>query len=516
MRVDDDAMGVTTFRFALLYFVLNRDFPTSQHSIRRLRFPEKLSRASGRCSNVAEVRLLRYWEARNVRKGGELMSVDMLFVDENLRFRKRLSEGSLYTLTGFDVTRSNTNFRLCDAPFSIRFNEGTSLEKITASARPIPTELFRFMPYGRLLELANTGKQLPDIIGELSAIRSTITDRIAGAQRVMLTLRLESGENVCVSMFDSLALAFHTKFDSYGREPKVIIATGVNPKIVGGRLFLNATSSTHLYFDSETAAGKKLFDTLPGHGAVPGESTSKVVHAQKIEPMTLSELNQFIITAESQIIEFLCTAKVTGIQQDEGWCYIGCSGCSKKLVREISSFTCLSCNETNAVAALRYRVALSVSDNTDTASFLAFDTEMAKLTNLQASEAAQIVGIGVDAQVDTELPQSLADIVGKTYTFQLKLNDFNFSSKHQTFTISRIFPERVLAPMPAFVVTEDGTVPADAQAGDLPHGTIGNVGITSTGADKPTTSDASTGKRPPPAKDQDDDDKTAPKKAHVE
>ncbi|KAL0656489.1 hypothetical protein Bca4012_077073 [Brassica carinata] len=78
--------------------------------------------------------------------------------------------------------------------------------------------------------------------------------------------------------------------------------------------------------------------------------------------------------------------------------------------------------------------------------------EMAKLTNIQTSEAAQIVGIGVDAQVDTELPQSLADIVGKTYTFQLKLKDFNFSSKHQTFTISRIFPERLLAPMPAFVV----------------------------------------------------------------
>uniref|UniRef100_A0A0D3AA10 Nucleic acid-binding protein n=1 Tax=Brassica oleracea var. oleracea TaxID=109376 RepID=A0A0D3AA10_BRAOL len=316
------------------------------------------------------------------------------------------------------------------------------LRRLRASARPIiPTELFRFMTYGRILELANTGKQLPGI-----------------------------GENVCVSMFDSLALVFHTKFDSYGREPKVIVATGLNPKIVGGLLFLNATSATHLYFDSETAARKKLFGTLPGHGAVPGGSTSKVVHAQKIEPMTISELNQFIITADSQIIEFLCTAKVTGIQQDEGWSYIGCSGCSKKL--------------------------------------------MAKLTNIQASEAAQIVGIGVDAQVDTELPQSLADIVGKTYTFQLKLNDFNFSSKHQTFTISRIFPQRVLAPMPAFV--EGATVPADAQAGDLPQGTISNIGITSTGADKPTTSDASTVKRPPPAKDQDDVDKTAPKKAHVE
>lgn len=60
-------------------------------------------------------------------------------------------------------------------------------------------------------------------------------------------------------------------------------------------------------------------------------------------------------------------------------------------------------------------------------------------------------GIGVHAQVDTELHRSLAEIVGKTYTFH-KLNDFNFALKHQTFTISRIFPERELAPMPAFVI----------------------------------------------------------------
>ncbi|WZZ72191.1 hypothetical protein YC2023_083561 [Brassica napus] len=334
---------------------------------------------AGRCSNVAEVRLLRFWEARNVRKGGEPMSVDMLFVDENvrimpigwLRFRDRLSEGSLYTLTGFDVTRSNTNFRLSDAPFSIRFNEGTELDKIPASVRPIPTELFRFMPCSQILELANTGKQLPDIIG---------------------------------------------------------------------RLFLN------------------------GHGADPGSSTSKV------EPMTISELNKFITTADSQIIEFLCTAEVTGIQLDD--------------------------------------------DHTDSASFLSFDMEMAKLTNIQTSEAAQIVGIGVDAQVDTELPQSLADIVGKTYTFQLKLKDFNFSSKHQTFTISRIFPERLLAPMPAFVVAV--YVPDVAPPEIVAQPPNANVGTTSTGADSPASSDASAAKRPPTAKDEDDVDKTSPKKAHVE
>ncbi|CAN7047800.1 unnamed protein product [Brassica rapa subsp. trilocularis] len=37
---------------------------------------------AGRCSNTAEVRLLRF--ARNINKGGELMSVDMLLIDENI------------------------------------------------------------------------------------------------------------------------------------------------------------------------------------------------------------------------------------------------------------------------------------------------------------------------------------------------------------------------------------------------------------------------------------------------
>lgn len=134
-----------------------------------------------------------------------------------LKFRERLREGPVYTLSGFDVTRSNPNYRLADAPLSIRFSDGTSFDKLTESIRPIPTEMFQFRSYNQLLELANRVKQLPgmnlrflqcflcgtacvnitvliyfsDIIGELTAIRSTITARIPGAQRVMLTLRLK-------------------------------------------------------------------------------------------------------------------------------------------------------------------------------------------------------------------------------------------------------------------------------------------------------------------------------------
>ncbi|CAN6882598.1 unnamed protein product, partial [Brassica oleracea] len=156
-------------------------------------------------------------------------------------------------------------------------------------------------------------------------------------------------------------------------------------------------------------------------------TSSKLLHAQKIEPITVSELNQYVLTADPQTIEFLCTARVTDIQREKGW----------------------------------YRVELSVADQTDDAVFVAFDMEMVKLTNIQASEAVQILGVGVDAHVEDELPQFVADIVGKTFTFQLKLGEFNFTSKHQTFTISRIFTERQHAPLPAFVGDGDDHGPDD-------------------------------------------------------
>ncbi|KAH0891212.1 hypothetical protein HID58_053641, partial [Brassica napus] len=372
---------------------------------------------AGRCSNTAEVRLLRFWEARNINKGGELMSIEMLLIDEadtmvqgcvpavhQRKFRERLTERSVYTLSRFDVTRSNPKFKLTDGPDSILFNEGTDFEKLAATARTIPTEHFRFRPHGQILELANTSRQLPDVIGEVRAIRSTITDRLPGAQRVMLTLRVER-YFVCYCIC----------------------------------LLLSFTLST-------------LSDN--------------------IEPLTIAELNEFVLSAEPQIIEFLCTAKVIGIQLDDGWCYIGCSLCSKKLIREETSFNCPSCNETNA-----YRVVFSVSDPTGTSSFLGFDKEVAKLTNVLASEAAQIVGIGISAHVDTELPRTLTVIVGNTYTFQLKLTDFNFTANHQTFTISRMFAAPEIAPTPSFAEAEEVPQPAVSQTvtrGSAANGAIGS------------------------------------------
>ncbi|CAN7042171.1 unnamed protein product [Brassica rapa subsp. trilocularis] len=52
----------------------------------------------------------------------------------------------------------------------------------------------------------------------------------------------------------------------------------------------------------------------------------------------------------------------------------------------------------------------------------------------------------------SELPLShcLEDIVGSILTFELKLSPFNFSTNHQSFTISRFFKSHQRPPLPLF------------------------------------------------------------------
>ena len=41
---------------------------------------------AGQCSSVVEARLLRFWQAKNVKRGGELMWMDLLMVDVNVSY----------------------------------------------------------------------------------------------------------------------------------------------------------------------------------------------------------------------------------------------------------------------------------------------------------------------------------------------------------------------------------------------------------------------------------------------
>ncbi|CAF2111279.1 unnamed protein product [Brassica napus] len=269
---------------------------------------------SGKCSSAVEARLLRFWEAKNVKRGGELMWVDMLLIDVNAtmmqatiyanrlsRFRSKLAAGTMYTVSGFDVARCAQNFRLTDSPLLIRFNDSTAFDELIEPVSPLPEEGFRFRNQSELIGLANTSTQLPDIVGEITAVKSNVSDTPGEKSRLMATIKLDKDSTVTLSFFESQAEAFHKRLEDLHGDPRVVVATSINPKMIGGGLFLNATSGTHVYFDKETKSGEDYFYRLVARdNGVPSAAPLLKGYA-KVETLTISELISFVASAQSQV-----------------------------------------------------------------------------------------------------------------------------------------------------------------------------------------------------------------------
>ncbi|KAJ4907304.1 Rep_fac-A_C domain-containing protein [Raphanus sativus] len=191
------------------------------------------------------------------------------------------------------------------ATHSPNLNTSTSFDEITEPAIPIGVESFRFRNHSELLGLASTNSRLPDIVGEIAAVKSTITDPLQNNNRLTATIKMDKGE-----LFYRL-VAQYTGFPSAAQLPKSYV---------------------------------------------------------KVESLSIAELNEFVISASSQEIGFICTVKVT-------------------------AFTCLHCTNTNAVGVLRV---------------------MTKLNNTRAYEADHVLaGDGLNPE-DTQAPPFVAGMECRT------------------------------------------------------------------------------------------------------
>ncbi|CAF1867461.1 unnamed protein product [Brassica napus] len=85
---------------------------------------------------------------------------------------------------------------------------------------------------------------------------------------------------------------------------------------------------------------------------------------------------------------------------------------------------------------LCYRVEMAIADDTAEGTFVWFDGVMTKLHNLRASEAVQMLAEdGVNPE-DSRIPPFIADMEGKSYTFQVRVTAYNFTSNHKTLIFS--------------------------------------------------------------------------------
>ncbi|KAH0868752.1 LOW QUALITY PROTEIN: hypothetical protein HID58_075774, partial [Brassica napus] len=221
------------------------------------------------------------YEISGFDKGGELMGFNMLLLDDQSSLIKisvsvhRLNtfrEGALYELSGFDVTRSNNHFKLCNSNVAIRLNQSTKMSQ---------------------LSLIQDNPSLSDILGEVCDIRTTYNDHSQTTQRLMVNDRVDKDATVCVSVFDSLAELLHKRLEAGVVHPKVMIETNINPKFIGGRLHLNATSWNHFILTMRWPQTIiYLRSCQPDNDSTSGKQYRGV---KKLEQVSLGELENYVL-----------------------------------------------------------------------------------------------------------------------------------------------------------------------------------------------------------------------------
>ncbi|CAN7012770.1 unnamed protein product [Brassica oleracea var. botrytis] len=279
------------------------------------------------------------------------------------------------------------------------------MDEVTIVANLIPSEMFRFRSVDQLMALANTNVELPSLSSAFSL--ATYNDHTQTTQGFLINIRLDKESTVCVSVFGSLAEILHMRLEAGVVHPKVMVATNINPKFMGGELSSSNDSTSEKQYRG----------------------------VQKLEAISVWELNIYVLETPHKLLSsyakpqlFLWKLQTYGVTSHV------------PSVRRSSSEEFISSHALH--------VEMLVGEGEDTALFVAFDSAMTKLTCVRAAEVANPMGQGDQDPAGYEFPQLLQDIVGNTYIFHLKLNEANFSSHHKSFTVARIFDhnERISGP----------------------------------------------------------------------
>ncbi|KAK9131835.1 hypothetical protein Scep_011363 [Stephania cephalantha] len=128
-------------------------------------------------------------------------------------------------------------------------------------------------------------------------------------------------------------------------------------------------------------------------------------------------------------------AKVIDIDNRFGWCYISCNICKSKLARHESNFKCeKDCRKECKFPVMRYKIHLSVSDQSGCTTFVLFNDVAEKLLDTTVNKLVNNSG------ATTEIaPPLIEKLIGKTFVFSLKLNDKNINEGLENYCVRSIY-----------------------------------------------------------------------------
>ncbi|XP_015075483.1 replication factor A protein 1-like [Solanum pennellii] len=392
---------------------------------------------------LIRVRVCRQWEFINYKRSPDMISLDMILIDEKgtlmhaiiwknqvNKFRDKLSEGFAVIIRNFKVSALTGDYRPVQSNFKITFLRKTAIQKLQDDIVHIPQNGFQFIQPEIIRSRINNNILLSESVGSKWKKRDIhiLTDPEDLTIKARITLWKDHGESLYPYVYPN----------DFG--PYIVILTATTVKEFRGELTFATTAASKIYvnlkMDNITALLHKFSKKSVDVVTIASGNSSNVPNAQAMfeNRMTVAELLDSEWSPDIEECVVTLRAQITAIENFFDWYYISCNFCNKKVESSNGVYTCQKCNKQCDLPLIRFKIHINVKDNGGNTTLVLFNGVAEKLLDTSAHKLVNRL-----SKSETNIPPQIQSLCGMELVFKLKLSSFNLKEGLENYTVTKVY-----------------------------------------------------------------------------
>nr|XP_016475267.1 PREDICTED: replication protein A 70 kDa DNA-binding subunit A-like isoform X1 [Nicotiana tabacum] len=361
-------------------------------------------------------------------------------------FRNKIHELRLYRMNYFVVGPNNLKLRTTAHNLGLTFTQKTFVEETNDPS--FHMNIFNLRSFDQLTNQHDVDQtELLDVVGQVVTYEDVKTYKQGDNQSVFINVVLEDDQRnrILATLWSELVDQIQHHLNESTDEPLIVVFQHMKAQKFRGnysvrscwyqtKIWINSTLPQSIDFKSRLLAARQSnFERITQTSSQQSYSVRDELDKGIVLFKTIRDLVQC-----TQECSYWIAAKLVNLELDQGWSYLACNKCSRKVDKVENKYFCKKCNEEEFSFTHRYRLQVRVMDGTAFISLLLWNREAMQLIGKSAKELKERLLETSIADADCSYPSELDDILYKKFMFKVIVKQENIESQVEVYKVLKL------------------------------------------------------------------------------